>query len=208
MSIVYIFSRFICYVVCRFYLEYVAIGRENIPKKGAFIYCSNHTSFLDPIMLGISTPRNIFYLARAIFFKTRFSSWYFRNINAIPVRNKNGDVASIRMAIRRLKDGMPLVIFPEGMRSKDGKLRGGKPGIGFVAAKAGVPVIPAYSEGSFDACPKGIKTLKRSPIKLYIGKPMYFDIKRQDQGDKEAYQKISFQIMQRIAEIKEFYGCR
>lgn len=159
-------------------------------------------------MLGISTPRNIFYLARAIFFKTRCSSWYFRNINAIPVRNENGDVASIRMAIRRLKEGTPLVIFPEGTRSKDGKLKRGKPGIGFVAAKAGVPVIPAYSEGSFDACPKGFGTLKKSPIKLYIGKPMYFDAKGQGSGGEEVYQKISDQIMQRIAEIKEFYGCR
>ena len=97
-------------------------------------------------------------------------------------------------------------MFPEGARSKDGSLQKAKPGIGFIAAKARVPVIPAYIDGSFEVLPRGLDTLNRCPVAVYIGKPVYFDWDTFDKHGKDAYQHVSDEIMRRISELKDKYA--
>jgi len=124
-------------------------------------------------------------------------------VNTFPVRRGEGDVSAIKTALKLLKTGRPLVIFPEGTRTEDRQLQRGKPGIGLIVAKAGVPVVPAYIEGSFDAMPRGTKRIRRSPVKVYIGKPIYFKHDITGKLGREAYQKISDRIMAEIALLKE-----
>jgi 1-acyl-sn-glycerol-3-phosphate acyltransferase len=93
------------------------------------------------------------------------------------------------------------VIFPEGTRTEDGRLQQGKPGIGFIVAKSGVPVVPAYIEGSFEAMPRGQARPKRCRVRVYIGKPVSFT--GCGAVDKDGYRRISDSIMGRIAELKE-----
>ena len=129
-----------------------------------------------------------------------------RSVHAFPVKRNNGDLAAIRTSLGILKSGRPLVIFPEGTRSKDTELKHGKPGIGFIVSRSGVPVIPAYIEGSFDALPRGLGTLNRHPVRVYIGKPVIFDDSYIRKRDKESYQKISDEMMRRIAQLKDQYA--
>lgn len=193
-------------VFLKTYMGFKVIGRSNVPNKGAFIFASNHQSYFDPIILGTSIYRSLNYLAKDDLFRNPVASWALHTVQSIPVRREEGDLRAIKDSIRVLSCGKPLVIFPEGSRSKDGFLQKAKPGIGFIAAKTRVPVIPAYIEGSFEAMPRGINTLKRRPVTVYIGNPVYFDWDRYDRNGKEAYQALSDDIMRRIAELKEIYA--
>jgi len=190
----------------KFYLGFKVIGRRNVPNKGAFIFASNHQSYFDPIILGTALYRSLNYMAKEDLFRRPVARWALRKVHSIPVRREEGDLKAIKDAVRVLSSGKPLVIFPEGSRSKDGSLRKAKPGIGFIAAKTRVPVIPAYIEGSFEAMPRGIGTLNRHSVTIYIGNPIYFDWDKYDRNGKEAYQAISDDIMRRIAELKEIYA--
>jgi len=187
----------------RIRLNVKVYGRENVPAKGPFIFASNHASYLDPILLGTSIYRSLNYMAREELFEKGFLAWALPKVQAFPLKRGAGDPGAIRQALRLLKTGKPLVIFPEGTRSEDGQLHRGKPGIGFIVAKSHVPVLPAYIEGSFEALPKGVKTLKRNVVRVYIGKPMYFDRYLSSGEDREAYRNISDEIMAEVARLKD-----
>jgi 1-acyl-sn-glycerol-3-phosphate acyltransferase len=195
----YFFGWSLCFIWSRLYLRAKVCGRNNVPAKGSFIFASNHASYLDPILLGTSIHRSLNYMAREDLFEKGFLAWALPRVQSFPVRRGEGDLGAIRQALKLLKTGKPLVIFPEGTRTEDGKLQSGKPGIGFIVAKSGVPVVPAYVEGSFEVMPKGAKELKRHQIKVYIGEPMRFEAT----SDRAAYQRISDEIMSRIAGLKE-----
>jgi len=186
------------------YLGFKVVGREHIPKKGAFIFVSNHVSYFDPILLGTALHRSLNYMARADLFKG-FLGWALPKVHAFPVARGNGDLAAIRESLRMLNTGRPLVIFPEGTRSYDKTLRPAKPGVGFIVAKSGVPVVPAYIDGSFEALPKGASTLKRHPVSVYIGEPINFNTAYFDRRNKEVYQRMSVEVMKHIAELKAKY---
>lgn len=179
------------------------IGRENVPPKGAFIFASNHASYLDPVLLGTSVYRPVSYMAKESLFNTPLKAWALKSVRVFPVKRNEGDPGAIKTAIRILRSGEPLVIFPEGTRSKDGRLQQGKPGIGFIVSKAKVPVVPAYIEGAFEAMPGGVDSVRRHPVTVYIGKPVSVDALAAGKADREAYQKISDGIMTAIARVKE-----
>ncbi len=185
------------------YLGFKVIGRRNVPKRDAFIFASNHVSYLDPILLGASLHRGLYYMARDNLFKKRCFGWIMRHLHSFPVKRDKGDYGAIKLSLTALNKGKPLVIFPEGTRVKDNNLKRGQPGIGFIVTRAKVPVVPAYVKGSFKALPRGVGTLKRSPVAVYIGKPInfegYFNAK-----DKSIYQKISDEIMKAIGELKHY----
>lgn len=196
----------LCSIVFKLCLTVKVVGRRNVPAKGSFVFASNHESYLDPVLLGTSLHRSLNYMAQEGLFERGFLAWALPRIQAFPVRRGEGDLGAIRQALRLLTTGKPLVIFPEGTRSDDGALQNGKPGIGFIVARSGVPVVPAYIEGSREAFPKGAKMLRRSHVSVYIGKPMHFDhyvINKRKPEDKDLYQKISNQIMAEISKLRD-----
>lgn len=192
------------------YLSLKVIGRENIPKRGAFIFASNHSSYLDPILLGVSAHRSLNYMAQEDLFKRPFLGWALRKVRSFPVKRDESDFRAIKDALRKLAEGNPLVIFPEGTRSKDGSLKSAKPGIGFIGARSGVPVVPAYIKGAFEALPRGAASLRRRPVSVYIGMPVNFDKTyfNTNTRNRDAYQEMSEAVMRSITRLKEKYeGC-
>jgi len=113
--------------------------------------------------------QNNSYLAKKELFETKFSNWYFRKIHAIPLDRGEADPSALKKVLKILKSGRPMVLFPEGTRSKENGLQRGKPGIGFIVSKSGVPVVPAYIEGSYNAVPEGLGSIKRSRVNVFIG---------------------------------------
>jgi 1-acyl-sn-glycerol-3-phosphate acyltransferase len=192
-------SLFLIFFKC--YLHRKVVGRENVPAKGAFIFASNHSSYFDPILLGTAIFRSLNYMARDNLFRKRCFGWVMRQLHSFPVKRNAGDLGAIKTALKVLKKGKPLVVFPEGTRTKDENLKRGKPGIGYIVVKSRVPVVPAYIAGSFRALPRGAGTLKRYPVTVYIGRPLYFD-RYFGKRDKAVYQAISNEIMERISELK------
>ncbi|MGN0613460.1 MAG: lysophospholipid acyltransferase family protein [Porcipelethomonas sp.] len=119
-------------------------GKENLPPEPGFIIASNHRSFADPPLLAVTTYCAKFsFVAKEELFRNPFFGWLIRKLGAFPVVRGKGDMKVITDSVDRLKEKRNLVIFPEGTRSKDGKLGRGKTGVALIAAKSGAAVVPA-----------------------------------------------------------------
>ena len=113
-------------------------GRENLPQEGGVVICANHTSFLDPILilLAATKKRQIHVVAKAELFKIPVLGWILRGIEMIPVKRGMSDISAFKGCLKVLRDGAPLLIFPEGTRVKEGHK---------VAAHSGAVVMAARS---------------------------------------------------------------
>lgn len=165
--------RNLALVLARIVFRLQIRGKANIPKQGNFILASNHASFLDPVILGVACPRRLNYMARHSLFRIFFLGALLKNINVFPVRRDSADLASLKEALRRLSRQQGLVLFPEGSRSLDGRVQKAKPGIGFIAAKSGAAVVPAFISGSARALGRGKRVIRPVKIKVLFGRPLY-----------------------------------
>ena len=144
-------------------------GRDNIPKTGGFILASNHVSFLDPLAVGVSIDRKVSFVARHDLFSVPLLGWWMSGVGAFPVKRDSTGLSALREAICRLRRGEGLVLFPEGKRSPDGSPGEPESGVGFIAVKSEVPVIPVLIKGTDRAFPKGAKFIKPHKISVYFG---------------------------------------
>lgn len=118
-------------------------GKENIPKDGSNIFASNHRSYCDPVFIALPTRVPLSYMAKEeLFHQNIFFTLLIKAFGAFPVTRGKGDTAAIDTSLEKLEKGRNLVIFPEGTRSKDGKVGKGKTGVALIAAMAQVPVVP------------------------------------------------------------------
>lgn len=189
------FCRFISFLILKLFFRIEACGREHIPKSGGFILASNHVSHLDPVALGVSSPRRLNYMARHDLFSSPFFGWLLRNCNAFPVKRNSADFSALREAMRRVKNGGGLLIFPEGTRKVGGEFLEPQAGIGFLASKLNVPVVPAVVKGTEIALPKGANRPKAAKISVNFGEQIHIERGR-------SYQDIAGMIMESINTLK------
>jgi 1-acyl-sn-glycerol-3-phosphate acyltransferase len=192
----------LCKTVAKIGFRYRAFGQDNIIEDGPAIMAANHQSYLDPPLVGITCRAELYYLARKTLFENKLFGSILSRVNALPVDLSGADLTAIRAVINLLKQGHRTVIFPEGTRSLTGQIQQARPGIGMIIAKTLAPVVPMRIFGSFQAWPKGGK-IKPYPVTVVVGKPIRF--KKEDFGAKnrEAYQKISEQVLATIAAIEK-----
>jgi 1-acyl-sn-glycerol-3-phosphate acyltransferase len=128
-------------------------GAEHVPRTGPVVITPNHASFMDPILVTIPIRRPLHYMALEPFFRIRGLGALMRWARAFPVQEGEVDTPAIRRALRLLREGEPLVIFPEGGRSPDGRLQAFRPGAFRLALASGAPVVPVTIAGAFEAWP-------------------------------------------------------
>lgn len=150
-------------------------GQENIPKTGAFILAANHVSYLDPLAVGVAANREVNFMARHDLFSVPILGWWMSNVKAFPVKRDTADISALKEAIRRLRRGEGLVLFPEGRRSPDGEMLSPEAGVGFIAAKSQAIVIPVFVKGTDQALPKGAKFIKPHKISVYFGAQIHLE---------------------------------
>lgn len=171
--------------------------------EAPFIVASNHGSLVDPPLVAMACKKYpIDFMAKKELFEHPLVGWWTRRVRCIEVRRGDNAVKSLKEAIRRLKAGHVVGLFPEGTRSADGTLQEAKRGTGFLVARSGVPIVPCYIDGSAKAFPKGQKIKWKTEITISIGKPILpeeFNFKT-DAG-KVDYEAISGFVMERIAEL-------
>ncbi|PTY05950.1 1-acyl-sn-glycerol-3-phosphate acyltransferase [Opitutaceae bacterium EW11] len=179
-------------------------GTENLPRGGGFLIASNHASHLDPPFVGCQVPLQMAFFARKTLWKPGIASWWLDGVGTIPVdRDGGADVTAIKRVLQSLKKERPVILFPEGTRSPDGKLQRPKPGVGMLACRAQVPVIPARIFGSFTAFGRDGKLRLGTPVSVAFGKPLQ-PADYDNPGDgKERYQRASERIMEAIAKLEK-----
>lgn len=178
----------------KIYFPCTFIGKENLPKKGGFIIASNHISYLDPVILGISCWRRFSYVAKDDLFKNKLFSALLYQVGAFPIKRESADIGAVKETLRRLKSGCPIIIFPEGTRiAKDKKPQ---PGIGLIAVKSGVAVIPAFIKGSDIALPPKAKFPKRYPVRVKLGQPIQL-------SSQDSYLSMAEKILCAIYSLNE-----
>lgn len=146
-------------------------GQNRVPKTGGVLVVSNHQSFLDPLLVGVGLGRSVSYMARDTLWRRKAFGWLITGLNCFPVARGGRDIAALREAVKRLRRGECLVVFPEGTRSRDGNLGTLLQGVVAIADRAGVPIVPAMVDGAWQAWPRsgGIRLL---PIRVAYAKPI------------------------------------
>lgn len=140
----YKFVRALCNIIFKILYRINVKGLENVPMDNKLIVCSNHTSLLDPIVLAITIPREISFMAKKELFKNKLFGKIIERLNAFPVDREGSDLMAVKKAIRVLRNGGVLGIFPEGTRVNEMSLDNTKAGIGLIALKTDSKVLPVH----------------------------------------------------------------
>nr|MBA3763761.1 1-acyl-sn-glycerol-3-phosphate acyltransferase [Chthoniobacterales bacterium] len=162
----------------------------------------NHQSYLDPPLAGISSGREVYFLARKTLLDGPVLGRLLRKLNVVPVDQEGTDRRALKALLRILKAGNGTVVFPEGARTRDGKLQPALPGLGFVIAKTKAPVLPMRIFGAREALPRGSSRLRLCRITVVIGKPLHFTEADLQPAGKELYQRLSERVMDAIAALQ------
>ena len=180
------------------------VGMENFPADGPFLIASNHASHLDPPVVGCHVPRQMRFFARKSLWNNRLFAWWLDQVETIPVERDSGDIGAIKRVLQALNENRVVVLFPEGTRSVDGHLQKPKAGVGFMACKTGVPVVPCRVYGSFAAFGKGSAIPRLgTPITVVFGPPISATDYDDPTAGKARYETAAQRIMDRIAALPE-----
>jgi len=190
----YWFARALLIFIFTFFFRWDVQGRENLPPEGAYILCANHFSWWDPPSVGAVPKRKVKFMAKEELLKIPLVGKILKALGAFPVKRGAADRRALKTALTTLAQGGVLLIFPEGTRSRTGKLLPPQPGVGYIAAKSKAPVIPVGIIGPYQLF---------RPLRIRIGKPLvfteYYDVKLKN----EQYEEIAKQIMAAIRQQLE-----
>jgi 1-acyl-sn-glycerol-3-phosphate acyltransferase len=201
--VIYAFLRWLMRAMTRGYLIglFKVVGTENVPRTGPLIICPSHSGTLDPPMVPAFTPRgDTWSMAKSEYFKGGLTEFFFRAYHSFPVVRHSADRNALRLSFDLLKAGHALIIYPEGTRVESGVLATPEPGAGFIAQKAGIPVLPVGLTGTRECLPKGARWPRRVPVSITFGKPFLVASKRPD-GTRVSHQEAADGIMVEIAEL-------
>lgn len=183
------------------------VGKKNVPQAGPVILASNHLSFIDSVVITLFAPRPVSFLAKDTYFtgtglKGFVSRTFFTSIGAIPVKRGAGQAAqeALDAGLGLLNDGEAFAIYPEGTRSRDGKLYRGKTGVAWLALTAGVPVVPVALTGTDKVQPVGSKGIRPAKVTIQFGEPL--DLSRHGKADSgRARRNATDEVMDAIAAL-------
>lgn len=167
------FCAFLCWSWLKLSFRLRRIHRDRVPRIGAILVISNHQSFLDPMVNGVTVwDRQFTALARDSLFVGPFG-WVLRSVSARPIKREGGDLEAMKAALAELEAGRVVIIYPEGTRSPDGSLQEFKRGVLLLVKRAKPTILPMGVEGTFDAWPRG-RTLPhaRGKVVCVCGHPM------------------------------------
>jgi len=151
-------------------------GSENIPDYPVIV-ASNHASNIDPPLIGGVFPRRLRYLAKESLFKNPLLGFLIASLGAIPVKREDAQSAGavLKLLLEQLRLGESILLFPEGSRSKDGKLQPLEGGAAFLSVKSGVPILPVYIKGSHGVCPPGSSFPRPAKLSVSFASPLSAD---------------------------------
>ena len=194
----------------KFYFRWRVYNAERVPLEGGVILASNHASFLDPPLVGAGVKRGINYLARENLFRFPVMGWVLRHWQVVPVDRDGGGAAGLRAILDRLLAGGAIILFPEGTRTRDGKLQPARSGIGLTVIKSTAPVVPVRVFGTFDGYGRHLRFPRPHRVAVKYGQPMSFEQLRAEAKVcskprlKGIYQQVANELMAAIARLEPY----
>lgn len=188
----YAILRFIISIPFKIIFNIKYEGTENVPQTGSVILAGNHRTWFDPILIAIKVKYISSYMAKAELFKYFPLNLIIRAVHGFPTRRNSGDVSALSLAEKYIRNGYNLTIFPEGTRSRDGKIGKAKSGVAYIASKCGVPVYPVGISY------KGHLKFRRK-ITVRFGKPIMPEELKLESMSKTDLRAAGEKIMSKIA---------
>jgi 1-acyl-sn-glycerol-3-phosphate acyltransferase len=190
------------------YFRWHVYNPERVPESGPVILAANHTSFIDPPLVGAGLRRDINYLARESLFRFPGIGALLRSWNSVPVDREGGGAAGLKKILDRLLAGGAIILFPEGTRSRDGKLQPARSGIGLTVIKSNAVIVPVRVFGTYEAYGRHMRFPRPRPVAVKYGEAMRFEALRAEAKRcskarlKEIYQQVANEIMVAIARLE------
>ena len=194
--------RFLCILAFRVRV----FGQLNIPREGGLLVVANHQSYLDPILLGLGDGhRTMNYMARRSLFRNPLFGKAISLVNTFPVSRGGRDLAAMREAVSRLRNGACLAVFPEGTRSRNGEIGVMHHGVLAIAERAKAAVLPVVIEGAYEAWPRGQRPRSR-PIMVMYGQPIPAEVCR-SMGREKLMARLREEMVELRATLRERMNC-
>ncbi|MBW3589017.1 MAG: 1-acyl-sn-glycerol-3-phosphate acyltransferase [Actinobacteria bacterium] len=181
-----------------------AEGLENFPKEGPVIVAANHLSFMDSLFIPLCVRRRMYYLAKAEYFESWKTAWFFKALGMIPVKRdiKKKTEAALQSGLEVLQRGEVLGLYPEGTRSPDGRIYRGRTGVARLALRSQAPVVPVGLIGSGDVMPKAAKFPRLwGNVRVVFGRPIYFDRYIDQAEDRFVLRSVTDELMFEIMSL-------
>ncbi len=192
-------------LVLRFLLRLLShievVGIDNVPRQGRIIVIGNHTSWLDPILVGAFIPRRIVFMSKKENFANPFARFVVYSYGVFPVDRGNVDRAAITRVSEVLESGGALGMFPEGTRSRSGEMRRAKPGTALVALRHNAPILPVAIAGAHRGLFGQLLRLRRPHYRLVIGKPFELPQSDAETLNKEKLARLTDDVMMPLAAL-------
>jgi 1-acyl-sn-glycerol-3-phosphate acyltransferase len=206
------FAGWVCFrAVYTCYFGWRVYNPERVPLTGPVILASNHASFLDPPLVGAGLKRGINYLARENLFRFPILGRILHAWQVVPVDRDGGGAKGLKAILDRLLDGGAIILFPEGTRTRDGRLQPARSGIGLTVIKSDAPVVPVRVFGTFEAYNRHMRFPRPCrKVGVKYGRPMHFERLRSEarscsrQRLKEIYQEVADELMRVIAALEPY----
>lgn len=182
-------------------------GVENVPRKGGVVLACNHPGGMDSFVLGVASPRQVYYMAKRELFNVHpVMTFLLYRIGAFPINRGARDTEAIEYSVELLKQGRVLGMFPEGTRNRGKPMRRGKSGAVRIAIDAGVPVVPVAVLGIPHLHKNWLNPFKRTQLSVQFGQPTLFPA-----GTMEEVQEYTTEVMLEVAsmmppELRGHYG--
>ena len=187
-----VFVRAVIITYCKILYRVKVIGKENIPMEGPVIYAGNHRNYLDPQLIVVTAKRHIRFMAKEELAQNPFFAILGNVFDVIKVKRDSKDITALKEALKTLKQGQAIALFPEGTRNGLEKGEKVKEGVAFFALRTGAKVIPVGISG-------GEKVFKKAIVKY--GKPLDYSEYKGKAQDKEILEKVTTEIMDNIIEL-------
>jgi len=188
-------------VLPRRYFRLRVEGDGNVPAAGPCLLAANHASYVDPVVLAMASPRPVRFIVDQQQYRRPLVHWIAARTGAIPVGNSSRDVGAVRRALRALRRGDVLGIFPEGGRSGDGTLKPGKPGAALLALRGDVPLVPVGIVGAYRAYPRHRLVPRPAPITVRFGTPLRFPPSWLHHAAKDHLEEATSLVMEAIGAL-------
>lgn len=190
----------------KFFGRLKVIGAEHIPASGGVMLAPNHTSYMDPPVVGVASPRPVWFMAKSELFSVPVLGWLIPKIHAFPVKRAAVDRQALKIAHELLAEGKVLTVFIEGGTSPDGRLQPPSLGPAMVALRAGVPIVPTAIINADHLLPRHGKWLKFSRITVAFGPALTFPHLAGKHADRAALREVAETVMRCIADMMRTLG--